>query len=123
MSTTITAVAPETGSTTPLDVDGYESNRDRNTIAHVLSRGATVPRFRESSLRKGTLTLLYGTDEAASAAAEALFATRTLFDLTSTDRDSIEMRFFPSGRIGRTLDGETRDVWHVTVEFEEVATP
>lgn len=114
----ITSLATD-ATTTPLDIDGYESNSDRNNVARVLANGRTAPLFREASLRKGTLTLLYGTDETASRAAEIMFLTGDYFELESTDRASVEMTFWVNGRVGRTLDADTRNVWHVTVDYEE----
>jgi len=120
--TTITQTVSPFTATEPEVVDGFESSVDSNNIMHVLANGRTIPVFRTASLRKGTMRLVYGTDETASRAAEVMFASGEYFELDDADRPSIDgMIFAVSGAIARQLDDETRDVWIVTVEFEELA--
>lgn len=120
---TITMLESPGTVSTPVLIDGFESTVDSNHIGHKLANGRTVPEFRTPSLRKGTLRLVYGTDESASRAAELMLISGQTFQLDSTDRPSLDnLVFWVPGRIGRALDDETRDVWIVTVDFEELDT-
>ena len=123
MTNTVTMLeAPGTVST-PVLIDGFESTVDSNHIGHKLANGRTVPEFRTPSLRKGTLRLVYGTDETASRTAELMFIAGQTFKLDTTERPSLDnLTFWIPGRISRALDDETRDVWTVSVDFEELDT-
>jgi hypothetical protein len=119
--TTITQTVSPFTSTEPELVDGFQSSVDSNNIMHTLANGQTRAVFRTASLRKGTMRLVYGADETASRAAELMFAAGEYFELEDADRSSIDgMVFAVSGSIARSLDDDTRDVWVVEVEFEEI---
>jgi hypothetical protein len=106
--------------TTPVLVDGFESTSTTNNIIHRLANGGVSPYFRPHGLRTGTMRLNYGTDEAAARDAELMFANGDVFLVEDVDRPTIEMTVMVSGAITRTLDDETRDVWIVTVDYEEL---
>lgn len=120
MATTITA-----GATTiaPIQVEGYSAARTGGTLVHqILARQDPDVSLRPAGMRAGTLTLLFATEATAAAAVTALSAAGA-FTLASTDRTSIAMRFVvPSGQqLTIALDDVTRNHWHVSVPFQEVA--
>lgn len=122
--TTISMLAAPFTTTTPELVVGFESTAESNNLSHQLASGRTIPFFREASGRRGRFSLFYGTDETASRTAELLFLnTAGYFELEDTDRPSVEMTFWVSGRVTRGLDRDSRDHWLVTVEYEEVPAP
>jgi hypothetical protein len=104
----------------PTMVLGYSSSRLAGNIIHpVLGREDPDVTMRPAGLRTGTLELLF-TGETDGKEAEDLHSTTAVFTLTSTDRPSINMSYVAAGRIGRELDPDTRDVWVVRIEFQEV---
>jgi hypothetical protein len=124
VTATVSLISDPLTFTTALFIDGYTSTIEGNNIMHQLANGDTAPAFRNSSLRKGRLTLFYGTDDEGSREAEEMFAAGDYFELEDTDRPSIDMAaFVVEGRITRELDSTSRDHWTVTVEFEEVVSP
>lgn len=130
----------------PTIVDGFESSREsQNLVRTILGREAPSVALRPATLRRGTLTLVFGTEdgeselvvidgivqslttpsqdgESASAQAEALHAAGRKFTISDTDRASIAMTYVvqQGGRISRSLDPETREVWLLTIDFQEV---
>jgi hypothetical protein len=119
--TTITRIYPDaTETTTPELVDGYSATRTTgNVIIPILGGGIAVT-MRPAQPRSGTLRLFYP-DEADAAAAAAMHALVGTFTLTSDERDSIEMTFATSGQITIELDDETRDLWVVSVDYQELS--
>lgn len=109
-------------------VDGFESVRETQSIVHrVLGRPYPDVTLRPATARTGTLKLVFG-NEAAAAHAEAVHAAPGIlklqaafdYDANEVIRPTVEMLYVPAGRITRTLDPDTRDVWIVTVDFQEV---
>lgn len=108
------------GVTEPALVLGYSSSRESGNIVHPIigSDDADVT-LRPATLRTGTLELLY-LDETASADAEQLHAAGAPLVLMTPDRATVAMTYVPVGRIGRSLDPQTRDRWVLSVDFQEV---
>lgn len=119
MTTTIThssgVIAPEV-------VHGFQATRDARSIVHtILGREDPDITFRPASLRKGTLTLVFPTGAAASAA-EAILVTGQVFTIQDSTVAEVGMSFVVAdGSVTRSLDGGTRVVWTVAVPFQEVA--
>lgn len=117
MSTIITAEGIS-AFTEPIMVTGYEATRQgRNTTTDLIGGGILVA-LRAPRPRSGTLELLYD-DEAAAFAAVELHATETTFTLTDTARDGVGMTY-TAGTSRISLEDQTRAVWLVSVEFQEV---
>lgn len=129
----------------PTIVDGYESSRSARNIVHpILGRATPDVSLRPAQLRTGTLTLVFGDTtetselvvidgivqplttpaqnaEEASLIAVDLHATGGVFSLSDTDRPSILMSYVVRpGDIRRDLDEQTREVWIVSIPFQEV---
>lgn len=131
----------------PTLIEGYESQRESGNIAHPVS-GRANPDYtlRPASLRTGTLTLVFtgssavaeygfvdgyivalggegGMDpEIASLEAEQAHAEARVFTLTTAERTTVLMTYVvrEGGRIARMLDPQTRRVWMVMVDFQEI---
>jgi hypothetical protein len=105
---------------TPLVVDGYESGRESGNIVHrIIGVASPDVTFRPALLRAGTLRLVFPV-EADADAAVAFHAAGTVFAFEDSDRPSLAMSYVTSGRISCALDDETRDVWVVSVDYQEV---
>ena len=118
MATLITADA---GSITPHLVLGYQSVRTTGNVLHpIIGRSDVDVTFKAAGLRTGTLRLLVLT-LAEALAAEALHASIGILRLSDTDLPALNMRYVPSGTITIALDEETRALWTVEIEFQEVA--
>lgn len=114
-STTVT-----TARTTPILTDGYQSNRTSRTVVHeVLGRSyPDITQF-PMSLRSGTLTLVYS-NEADAVEAERMHVGGYVMTYADSDLPSAAMTYIVNGSLTRELDPETRSVWLVTVDYQEV---
>lgn len=122
MSTIITYVGAVTP-IAPIVVDGYESQRTSGNVVHnIVGRSSPDVTLGPASLRTGTLELVFP-DELDAKAAEDAHALPVAFTLSSDDRSTIEMYYVVNNndRVRRALDDETREVWIVSVPFQEVA--
>lgn len=117
MSTTITKA---TVTITPLEVLGYQSVRKTGNLLHqVIGRNDVDVTFKAAGLRSGTISMLFPT-QAAALQCEALYASPGIAVLADTDIPGIGMAHVPSGDITVTLDDESRALWTVDVQFQEV---
>jgi hypothetical protein len=108
---------------TPLLVDGYESSSEAGNIVHrILGAPGVDVILRPATLPAGTMTLNFGTDEAAAAAAEDALRTATVWTLATGDRTTVDMTFVVTDTVERLLDDSTRDVWTVSFGWQEVTT-
>lgn len=116
----MTTIGHSEGVISPTIVDGYEATRTPRTIIHpILGREDDDVTFRPTSLRRGTLSLVFAS-EADARSAVAMLAVPQVLTLADPDV-SIGMTFVVAEedvQIG--LDDETRDVWIVSVPFREV---
>jgi hypothetical protein len=116
MSSSFTA-----GTTTvqPTVIDGYEAVRvTRHVFQPILGVGLdawTAP----AGLRSGTLTAVSADRATAQSLADMLAG---VLPVTFADSDvpALGMKFLGNGNIGVRLDDDTRSVWVVTVDFQEV---
>ena len=122
MTTTITASTGTPTTSTPTLVLGYETTRAGANITHELISGDLAVVLRPGRLRSGTLRLFYPSESAAFGAMD-MHARRATFTLNDTDRAPVNMTYVVTdgGRVALTLDDETRTVWTVMVDFQEVA--
>lgn len=118
MTTTITYSG---GTLTPELVDGYQAARSSRNVEHVvLGRAGSDFTLRPAALRSGTLTLLFPLEADAAEALTALSAPEA-FTLASDDRTTLDMEFVVVGSgADMALDDATRDVWIVSLPFQEV---
>lgn len=118
----MTTIIHDAGVVTPTIVDGYSATRAARTIVHhIIGRPDPDISFRPASLRTGQLTCVFALQDAALAAATVFAKPQPL---TLADPDvAIGMTFIvpEGGAIEVELDDETRDVWLVHVDFEEVS--
>lgn len=131
----------------PTLISGYESSRTSNNREHrVPGRANSDFTLRPAGLRSGTLELVFATNagtteyvidedgyvvpvdipgataEAASKACEDAHAAGQVLTLATAERDSILMTYVvrENGDITRRLDPQTRAVWIVTVDYQEI---
>ncbi len=118
-STTITGSGVVGGTTYPVMVLGYETDREGRNIVHDLIGGGVAVALIAPRPRSGELRLLYAS-EALALAAVSLHANETTFTLTNTDRPAIGMAYVVNGSVRLELDPQTRRMWTVTVPYQEV---
>lgn len=107
---------------TPILVNGYEASRASGNVIHnVLSSNTPAVTLRESRLRTGTLTALFGTLDLAQALETALTSGAVLY-FYDTDHPTLALPFVCTGEVTVALDEDTRNAWTVEWEFQEVAT-
>ena len=117
MTTTLTDGA---ATVTPVQVLGFESARQTGNILHpVIGRADVDVTFKAAGLRTGTLKFLFLTLTDALAA-ESLHAGTGIITLEDTELPALNMRYVPSGSITVALDEDTRQLWTVEVEYQEV---
>lgn len=115
-----TQISDGTTTVTPDVVDGFNSTRDTGIRVHVIL-GRDVPdiTYQTGKLRTGTLRLIFA-DETESATAEDLHISGAILTMVSSDRTAANFSYVATS-VMRELDDETRDVWIVEVEYQEVA--
>lgn len=117
MSTTITSGATVI---TPTLVTGYETSQEtRNIIHSIIGKSSPEVTLRVAMPRSGTLELLFETAAAANTA-RTTHATGGTFTLASTEIPQANMTYVVSGAIGIALEDETRRLWLVTVDYQEI---
>jgi hypothetical protein len=103
-----------------LDILGYESERTSGNVVHdVIGTGTPTVTLGEMSLRTGTLQYLCAT-RADATALENLHTQVGTVTLTEGDIGDVSMTYVCSGRVSVKLDDESRSVWTVSVDFQEV---
>lgn len=106
------------GTTAPLAVAGYESERESRNVVHDLLDGSVGIAYRRARGRSGTLTLAY--DDRALAFASVALLSRPCPFLLASDVPEVGMRFGAAGRIEIAQDSEDTDLWYVDVDYQEV---
>lgn len=117
-----TLIITPAGTFAPVLVEGYEASRSGGTLVHeIIGRADPDVTLRPAGMRTGKLTLLFA-DEAAAHAADGALSAGIVVTLVD-DARSIGMSFvIPNGQqITLTLDDTTRNHWHLSVPFQEVA--
>ena len=116
--TTITAASVIV---TPLEVLGYASTREAgNQVHQVLNRSSPDVTLRAAGLRTGTLSFLVAT-LADALVLEAMHALPGFVRLDDSDLPQIGMFYVATGAITVELEDESRDLWIVSVDYQEVA--
>lgn len=117
MTTTITHPG---GTITPLLVDGYSATRASRNLEHViLGRSSSDFTLRPAALRRGELKMLFALESDAADAVTAL-STPDTYTLVTDARTTLNMDFVVlDGGCQLALDEQTRDMWVVTVPFQE----
>jgi hypothetical protein len=106
--------------TQPLTVDGYQSARQsRHVFNTVIGRAYPDVTLAPATQRRGTLRLVY-TTEAAAAACERIHAGTAILTFTDSDLPTAGMTYVVDGSITRQLDPESRFLWTVTIDYQEV---
>src|SRR5690606_6363938 len=117
-----TTISNGTDTLTPELVDGWEAAREGRTLLHtILGSNSPAVTLRASAPRTGTLRIVVGTDPSLAADIEAMLSAGSLLTLASTERAAVNMTFVVSGEVTTSLDGDTRSVWLIEAEFQEVA--
>ena len=119
MTSTITAEAG--GTTTPTLVLGYATTRAGRNIVHDLIGGGIAVVLVAPRPRSGTLELLYES-EADAAACFDLHSLETTYTLVDPERPGIGMVYAIDGDIGLALDNDTREMWIVSIPYQEITT-
>lgn len=113
LSTSASSLSPET-------VTGWTSTREANNLIHtIIGRADPDVTMKPAGLRTGTLEMLFLTLPLALAA-ESLHAGEGVLHLQDSDHAALEMYYVASGAIELELDDETRSLWLLRVDFQEV---
>jgi hypothetical protein len=120
MTNTITGYPGATTTVPELILDWETTQETRNVFHPILFSRSPAVTIRDTTLRSGTLNLLYTNEEDAIACRE-LHATKTYFSLVSTEIDEANIqKYVVSGAIGSVLEDTTRKMWTISVEYQEV---
>lgn len=113
-----TITRADAATTSPLAVEGYSTDYEGRSVTHDLIGGGIAVTAVPQRLRSGTLELLY--EDAADAwAAVALHLSTLTFTLTDPDVPQAGMTYLP-GTVSPALEDETRFLWTVSVQYQEV---
>ncbi|MBH0054486.1 hypothetical protein I6E74_09945 [Salinibacterium sp. SWN139] len=106
---------------TPVVVDGFKSSREsRNVIHNVLGANAPAVTLRDAGVRTGTLTALFRT-LAEAQSFEAVLATGQVIQFEDSDNATLTMDFILDGELTVELEDDSRSLWLVEFDFQEVA--
>lgn len=120
MTTTITPVGTTT-TIIPDFVAGYAATYPTRNVLHAaLNRRTRTATVNGSGLRTGTLTILFVDEDDKTNAVEILNSP-AVFQLSSSDLNSIDMLFVIAGNVTEQLDPEAQAGWLVTFDLEEQA--
>lgn len=117
MSTTITATTSG-AATSPVAIDGYQTDRRSQNIIHDLISGGIAVTLIAPRPRSGTLYLVYD-NEADAAAALAMHEAEDTFTLERDDLSSVNMTYVIDGVISLAINA-TRSGWVLSVGYQEV---
>lgn len=119
MATTITIQDGSDRTTSPLLILEYQTSRAGRSIIHDLISGDIAVTLIPGRPRSGALRLLY---QAETDAVDALnlHSEEAAFRLTTDERDRISMSYVVAGDVTLTLDDDTRALWALDVDYQEV---
>lgn len=124
MTTTVTLlpIGDSPSLITPDLVVGFSASYPTGNFIHdVIGSPNPTVTTNGSRLAKGTLTLLFFTEESAHSATVFL-RQAVAFQFSTTDLDHADMNLVVSGDITKTLDSESLAAWTVTFDFQEVTS-
>lgn len=106
---------------TPTLVLGWTHTRDSRNLEHPLIGGGADITLAPVTLRRGTLALLFDTEEDVLAA-EQLHRDAPYVDIASDERTVPNMRYVlgDAGALVLTLEDATRSLWTLDVDWLEV---
>jgi hypothetical protein len=117
-----TTISNSSDTLTPELVDGWEATRAARTVVHeILGSNEGAVTLRPHALRSGTLAIVVGTDAALAVALEGMLTAGDVLTLASSEQPTIAMSFVVHGDVSSRLD-DTRKVWLIDAEFQEVAS-
>ena len=104
----------------PLLVDGYESTRSSNHVFNsVLGRAFPDVTLAPASPRRGRLTALFD-NESDAVLCEQMHTGTAVLTFADSDIPSAAMTYVADGSITRSLDPQSRTLWIVGIDFQEV---
>ncbi|WP_182501103.1 hypothetical protein [Frigoribacterium faeni] len=108
-----------TAASNPIQVVGYESNRESKNVFHDVLGGGQDAALSPAGLRTGTLTYKFLT-EADAYECELMHSGTGVLKFRDDHLTTIGMAYVPDGSITRELNVEGRVFWLVSVAFREV---
>jgi hypothetical protein len=107
---------------TPLQVLGWESKQATRHVLHeILNKASHDVTMRPSSLRYGSLKLLFAT-AALAESARAIHTQSSVFTLSSDEVTQVAMSYIVSGDVTVSLDSKSLTYWMVSIDYQEVVT-
>ena len=104
---------------TPLLVTGFESVQESGNLIHpILGTSAPSVSYAPSTLRTGTFEFLVAT-AAIAESWRSLHLTSGIFVFYDAD-NALTINYVPNGDVTVTLDDESRTLWLVKVDWQEV---
>lgn len=119
MTYTILNIADDT-TMTPELVLGYDWSAPSRNIVHPLLGGVAVAvTLRRAGLRRGTMRMLFLTEDGAMS---AFYQHRqpTRFYFEDSERESVSINYVVDGDVRCELDPITRERWVVSVDYQGV---
>jgi hypothetical protein len=116
----MTTLSDGVNTITPTIVDGFTTSQSSRTVLHdIIGRPDQDASLMADGLRSGSLRCVFEVEADADAARQHL-AKPSRWTLADADRSSIAMTFVRQGELSLELDDESRDVWILTVGYQEV---
>lgn len=107
---------------TPELILGWQASQpSRNVVHEIVGKSSPDVTLKPAGLRTGTLELLFLTSAEAETA-RTMFQSAQSFLIESDETWLDLFRFVVSGSISSALEDTTRNMWTITVDFQEVTT-
>lgn len=121
MSSSFTSTDPAiTEAVQPTLIDGYSADRvSRHRFVDIVGSDSQDVYVYPAGLRSGSIVAVFAVEADAHRLADWLAGTYPV-EFASTERPVLDMTFLANGRITVALDDQTREVWLVTTQFQEV---
>lgn len=118
MTTLYATTAPET-TVTPVAVTRYDALHESANIIHQMLDGSIAATLIGDRPASGTVEMIFTTDEDA-ALARTILGARSRLVLEGNIRPAFDMTFVRQGALAAAVHDEARDVWVLSVGFQEV---
>lgn len=116
----MSTISNGTSTVTPVTVTGYAATRaSRNVLHAIIGTPDPAVTLRPAGLRTGTLEALFDT-RADAQSAVTILASDAALTFVDTDHPSISMTFVLDGDVTMALDDDTRALWLVSFDYQEV---
>lgn len=120
-----TTISNGTTTVTLVTLGTLDVEQDAGNLGHtIIGAAALATTLRPAGLRKGTYEAVLGQNAALAQSLQTMLTATGTFTLADTTVTALGMTFIlaPGGTAHLSLDDDTRSVWSVTFDFQEIGS-